>query len=73
MENKEIMKPASMVINEFKIKIEEAINTSGLPPVVMEPILNNYLLQLQIAAKQQTLSEIQQYEASLEKKEEQDD
>lgn len=65
-------KPVSMVINEFKINIEKTINESGLPPVIMESILNNYLLQIQAVAKQQTLAEMQEYEASLEEKEEQD-
>lgn len=65
-------KPVSMVINEFKINIEKAINESGLPPVVMESILSNYLLQIQTVSKQQLLTDTEQYEASLEEKEEQD-
>lgn len=63
-------KPVSMVINEFKINIEKAINESGLPPVVMESILSNYLLQIQTVSKQQLLTDTEQYEASLEEKEE---
>ena len=63
-------KPVSMVINEFKINIEKAINESGLPPVIMESILSNYLLQIQTVSKQQLLTDTEQYEASLEEKEE---
>lgn len=36
-------KPITLVIEETKTKLAEIINTSGLPPFVIEPMLNTFL------------------------------
>lgn len=50
-------KPVSVVINETKSAIERAVSESGLPPVVLAPIFENYTNQLLEQARQQTISE----------------
>ena len=46
-------KPASMAIREFEEKIEESINNSGLPPVIVEMVLRGYYIQIKEMAKKQ--------------------
>ena len=45
--------PASMVIREFEEKLEESINNSGLPPVIVEMVLRGYYIQIKEMAKRQ--------------------
>ena len=46
-------KPITLVIEETKTKLAEIINTSGLPPFVIEPMLNTFLQEAHIASKRQ--------------------
>lgn len=46
-------KPASMAIREFEEKLEESINNSGLPPVIVEMVLRGYYIQIKEMAKKQ--------------------
>lgn len=46
-------KPASMAIREFGEKLEESINNSGLPPVIVEMVLRGYYIQIKEMAKRQ--------------------
>lgn len=46
-------KPASMAIREFEEKLEESINNSGLPPVIVEMVLRGYYIQIKELAKKQ--------------------
>ncbi|HIW25784.1 MAG TPA: hypothetical protein H9688_06810 [Firmicutes bacterium] len=46
-------KPASMAIREFEEKLEESINNSGLPPVIVEMVLRGYYIQIKEMAKRQ--------------------
>lgn len=46
-------KPASMAIREFEEKLEESINNSGLPPIIVEMVLRGYYIQIKEMAKKQ--------------------
>ena len=46
-------KPAAMAIREFEEKLEESINNSGLPPVIVEMVLRGYYIQIKEMAKKQ--------------------
>lgn len=72
MENKnnEINKPLSIIINDFKKGIETVVNNSNLPPVLIETIMEGYMMQIKLMAKEQSAKELQQYEYLLKKNEE---
>lgn len=59
-------KPASMVMNEFTEKLEDCINKSGLPPVILELILGRYYTQIRSMAERQTLQETNTFTKSKE-------
>ena len=40
-----------MAIREFEEKLEESINNSGLPPVIVEMVLRGYYIQIKEMAK----------------------
>lgn len=42
-----------MAIREFEEKLEESINNSGLPPVIVEMVLRGYYIQIKEMAKKQ--------------------
>lgn len=63
-------KPITLVIEETKTKLAEIINTSGLPPFVIEPMLNTFLQEAHMAAKRQYEIEKLQYEQSIAKEQE---
>ena len=42
-----------MAIREFGEKLEESINNSGLPPVIVEMVLRGYYIQIKEMAKKQ--------------------
>ena len=54
-------KPASVAIAEFKAKLDGIINESGLPPVVLEPIMASYTGALARMAAEQTAREAQEW------------
>ena len=66
-------KPITLVIEETKTKLAELINNSGLPPFVIEPMLNTFLQEAHVAAKRQYEIEKLQYEQALAKEEEQNE
>ena len=63
-------KPVTLVIEETKTKLAEIINTSGLPPFVIEPMLNTFLQEAHVAAKIQYEIEKLQYEQAIAKEQE---
>ena len=63
-------KPVTLVIEETKTKLAEIINTSGLPPFVIEPKLNTFLQEAHVAAKRQYEIEKLQYEQAIAKEQE---
>ena len=42
-----------MAIREFEEKLEESINNSGLPPVIVEMVLRGYYIQIKEMPKRQ--------------------
>lgn len=46
-------KPISIKYEEFKNQLAELINESGLPPFMIEPVLQLYLIETQNATKKQ--------------------
>lgn len=50
-------KPASVAIRDFSEKMEECINESGLPPIIVEMVLRGYYIQIKEMAKKQTEQE----------------
>ncbi len=54
-------KPASVAIRDFSEKMEECINESGLPPIVVEMVMRGYYLQIREMAEKQTIQEEEEY------------
>ena len=53
--------PASVAIRDFSEKMEECINESGLPPIVVEMVMRGYYLQIREMAEKQTIQEEEEY------------
>ena len=53
MENENRVRPASVAIRELENSIENSINSSGLPPVIVEMVLRGYYIQIKEMAKRQ--------------------
>lgn len=53
MENENRVRPASVAIRELENSIENSINSSGLPPVIVEMVLRGYYIQIKEMAKKQ--------------------
>ena len=58
-------KPISIILTEAKQKIAETINNTGLHPMLLEPILKEFYIEIQQAAIQQYKNEKAEYEKSL--------
>lgn len=63
-------KPITLVIEETKTKLADIINTSGLPPFVIEPILSIFLQEAHAASKRQYEIDKLQYEQAIAKEQE---
>lgn len=63
-------KPITLVIEETKTKLADIINTSGLPPFVIEPILSTFLQEAHAASKRQYEIDKLQYEQVIAKEQE---
>lgn len=59
-------KPATILHKEFREKIVEAINTSGLPAFVLVPVLESALNQVKEIADEQYANDIETYTAAIE-------
>lgn len=66
-------KPITITYEEFKNKLADLINYSGLPTFMMEPILQNYLTEIRLAAQKQYQYDKEAYEKSLEIKDNKDE
>lgn len=66
-------KPITLVVEETKTKLADIINTSGLPPFVIEPILSTFLQEAHAASKRQYEIDKIQYEQAIAKKQEESD
>ena len=58
-------KPTSMIIKETKDKLVEILNTSALPPFVLEPIMKDLYTEVAGLSQQQYLQEKTEYEKAL--------
>lgn len=63
--NKEIMKPVSVIRYEFIEDLTALINGSNLPAFVIEPILKDMYLEAKAATKKQYEIEKEMYEEAL--------
>ena len=54
-------KPLSLVINEFRVNIENVINNSNLPPYIIEPILKDYYNQIALLSNNIYINEKEEY------------
>lgn len=66
-------KPITLVIEETKTKLADIINTSGLPPFVIEPILSTFVQEAHAASKRQYEIDKIQYEQAIAKEQENSD
>ena len=63
-------KPITVIYEDFKQGLTNLINNSGLPAFMIEPILQDYLEEVRMVAKQQYQSDKVQYEEALSKEQE---
>lgn len=66
--NKEIKKPLLVMREEFRNNLVNMINSYGLPIYVVEPILNETLNEVRSVLQIQYQKELQEYQKSLEDK-----
>lgn len=68
MSNKEtIQMPVSMRINVLKNGLVTLINTSNLPPYIVEPILKDLHTEVHGLTEEQTRKETEEYNKAVEK------
>ncbi len=58
-------KPITLVYEEFKQELANIINNSGLPPMMIEPVLQNYLAETRAMMQSQYQRDKAAYEESL--------
>lgn len=58
----EIKKPLSVIRAEFIKNLTNLINTSALPPFIVEPILKDIYTDIKILSQRQLESDIKEYE-----------
>ena len=58
-------KPVTLVYEEFKQDLANLINKSGLPPMMIEPVLQNYLNEIRVMMQSQYQRDKAEYEESL--------
>lgn len=68
--DKNIVKPITLIRQEFVETLVEEINNCQLPMFVIEPILQNLLNQVKAAVQEQYETDKAQYEAQLNNTEE---
>ena len=54
-------KPIAMIIKETKTKIADACNESGLPPVILDLIMQGIYSEIHFLSEKQTLEEEKSY------------
>lgn len=57
-------KPVSVAIAECKRNIENVLQASGLPPIILEPIMQAYAAAITRMAAEQTINESKEWEIS---------
>lgn len=61
----EINKPITMVIKETKTKLANVCNESGLPPVILDLIVQGIYSEIHTLAERQTLEEENAYRRTI--------
>jgi hypothetical protein len=64
--------PTSLLIEQLKSRLDAAIRVSKLPPSVLEPIVGCYFFQLQAMAKEEALTDAEEYKKASEVQEAQE-
>lgn len=59
-------KPGTILYEEFKQSMADLINNSGLPIFIVEAVLQNYLNEARVIARNQYEADKAEYEAHLE-------
>lgn len=65
-------KPFSVIYEEFKQSLANVINNAGMPPAIIETVLQNCLYEINTVTKAQYTRDKAQYENSLLEKEKKD-
>ena len=60
-----MIKPSTIVYEEFKQNLANLINNSGLPAFIVETVLRDYLNETQIMAQRQYMADKAAYEKAL--------
>jgi hypothetical protein len=60
-------KPFTVAYEDFKQELANLINNSGLPALVVEPVLQNYLNETRAVMQRQYQLDKAEYEKSLDK------
>ena len=58
-------KPITIIIQETKYKLVEVLNTSNLPPVILEPIVKDIYNEITMLAKRQYEKDLYEYNNQL--------
>lgn len=66
-------KPLTMIIKETKMKLANVCNESGLPPVILDMIVQGLYSEIHLISEKQSLEEEETYKASLLNNESNDD
>lgn len=66
-------KPITMTINELKSKIINDCNQSGLPPVILDLIVQGIYLEIHRLAEKQSLEEEKIYKEAIESEKSKED
>lgn len=65
MDKSQVVKPITVVREEFVAALSNLINTSKLPPFVIEPILKDMYNDIKLLARRQYEQDKEQYESML--------
>lgn len=57
----EISKPITVVREDFITELTNLVNSCGLPPFIIEPILKDMLANVKVAAKRQLDADLARY------------
>lgn len=67
MKNDQILKPMSIIRNEFINNLTDLINNSMLPPFVIEDVLKDTYNKISVISKQQLEDDMKKYRDAISK------
>lgn len=65
MNKKEVIKPSTILKDEYINNLTNLTNNSGLPLFVIEYILKDFIQEVHVTSKKQTLLDMEKYEEQL--------